>query len=300
MHRRSRIVGVISVVLALALVLVVISILGRGGHEPPRSLDLASRISSIAAGLDPERPYRPPNVSERRAGAAGFARLLDSGYAAGTQLEGLGFSVQDGVDSATGRRYTLALNEPDSERGWGLYLIDRSAPPSIVVEIPHPHFDLYTEQMGLSYFRQVPGAVLLMAGAHRRAGDQADVAHRENSMFHAIATELAGRGFGQIQLHGFHESSQPGKDIVVSTGAAGVDDVALRVADQLAATGFVLCHGWSESCRGLEGSTNVQGKMAAADGTAFLHIEMSSTIRGDERSREAVIRALVAARVAPF
>ncbi|EME58629.1 hypothetical protein [Amycolatopsis decaplanina] len=300
MRIRSRIAAVISVAFALVIVLALILMLGRGSQETPEALDLAPRISSFAAGLDPERPYRPPDVAERRAGAEGFTVLLDGGNAAGTRLQELGFSIQDGVDSATGRRYTLVMNEPGTDRAWGLYLIDRSAPPSIVVEIPHPNSDLRTEQMGLSYFRMVPGAVLLMAGAHRRAGTQADVAHRENSMFHAIATELAERGYGQIQFHGFHDSSQPGKDIVLSAGAARVDDTAWRMADRLTVAGFTLCHAWAESCRGLEGNANVQGKMAAANGTAFMHIEVSSTIRADERSREAVVRALVAARAASY
>lgn len=300
MRSRTTIVAAISVAIALALVLVTIFIIGRGSHEPPRGLDLAPHILSFAAGLDPERPYRPPTVAERRAGADGFAELLDGGNVAETQLKELGFSIQDGVDSVTGRRYTLAMNESESERAWGVYLIDRSAPPSVVVEIPHPNSDLRTEQMGLSYFRMVPGTVLLMAGAHRRAGTQADVAHRENSMFHTIATELAERGYGQIQFHGFHDSSQPGKDIVLSTGAAKVDETALRMADRLAEAGFALCHAWAESCRGLEGNANVQGKMAAANGTAFIHIEVSSTIRGDERTREAVVSALAAARVARY
>lgn len=290
----------VSVAVTLAIVLVVIFKLGRGPQESSRGLDLAPHISSFVAGLDAERPYRSPNVAERRAGADGFTALLDRGEATGSRLDELGFSVHDGVDSATGRGYTLVMNEPESERAWGVYLIDRSAPPSIVVEIPHPNSDLRTEQMGLSYFRMVPGAVLLMAGAHRRAGTQADVAHRENSMFHAIATELAERGYGQIQLHGFHDSSQPGKDIVLSTGAAEVDDMALGVADRLTAAGFALCHAWTESCRGLEGDTNVQGKMAAAKRTAFVHIEVSSTIRADERGREAVVSALVAARAARY
>ncbi|UMP06795.1 hypothetical protein [Amycolatopsis sp. EV170708-02-1] len=300
MRSRTPVVAAISVAIALTLALVAIITLGRGSHEPPRGLDLAPHLSSFAAGLDPERPYRPPNEAERRAGADGFTALLDGGNVAGTRLEELGFSIRDGVDSVTGRRYTLAMNEPESERAWGVYLIDRSAPPSVVVEIPHPNSDLRTEQMGLSYFRMVPGAVLLMAGAHRRAGVQADVAHRENSMFHAIATELAERGYGQIQLHGFHDSSQPGKDIVLSTGAARVDDTALHMADRLEAAGFALCRAWAESCRGLEGAANVQGKMAAANGTAFLHIEVSSTIRADERSREVVVGALAAAREASY
>ena len=120
---------------------------------------------------------------------------MDAGRAGPTALTDLGFSVVDGVDAVTGRPYTLAVNEPDSERAWGMYVVDRSAPPSVVVEVPHPAFDLRTELFGLAYFRQVPGAVLLIAGAHRKANrSKADVAHEENSLFQVAATELARRG----------------------------------------------------------------------------------------------------------
>ncbi|MEV6898927.1 hypothetical protein [Amycolatopsis sp. NPDC051372] len=58
-----------------------------------------------------------------------------------------------------------------------MYVIDRSAPPSLVVEVPHPGFDLRTELFGVDLFRQVPGAVLLVAGAHRKATTATPTSH---------------------------------------------------------------------------------------------------------------------------
>lgn len=266
------------------------------GVSAGKSLD--TRISTFISALSADQEYRPPDAAERHTGGRGFAALLDAGHAVPTDLDGLGFSVLDDVDAQTGRPYTIAVNEPASERAWGMYVIDRSAPPSIVVEVPHPAFDLRTELVGLAYFRAAPGTVLLIAGAHRKADNgKADVAHQEDSLFHVVATGLAGRGLAQVQLHGFHDTNAPDTDVIVSSGASEAGAPARRAADSLSAAKLVVCRAWSESCKGLEGVTNTQGRMAAAIGTVFLHVEMSRTIREDERRRADVVRALVQARL---
>jgi hypothetical protein len=167
-----------------------------------------------------------------------------------------------------------------------------------VVEVPHPASDLRTELSGLAYFRQVPSAVLLIAGAHRKAdASKADVAHEKNSLFHVMATELVRRGLPQVQLHGYHDQNAPDRDIVISSGATNAGDQVRRAADGLAAAGFAVCRAWDEPCQGLEGTTNVQGKAAAQDGTVFLHVEMSRTVREDGQRRAAVATVLADARL---
>jgi hypothetical protein len=259
---------------------------------------LNDHLAAFTANLHAGQPYRQPKAAEREAGEQAFSALLDAGRDGPAELAGLGFSVQNGVDTATGRPYTLAMNAPDSERAWGLYLIDRSAPPSLVVEVPHPASDLRTELFGLAYFRKAPGAVMLMAGAHRRAdGNRGDVAHEEDSLFHVIAASLARRGLPQIQLHGFDDQSMPGKDFVLSAGATQAGAPARRAADGLSEAGFEVCRAWAEPCKELEGTTNVQGRTAAAEGTTFLHVEMSRTVREDAGRRAAVVGALAEARL---
>jgi len=288
---------VISVGVALALVLTVVLILG--DEESPKPVpatenDLNSAVAKLTSGLSADQDYRSPKADERRMAAAGFGALMDAGRAESADLEKLGFSLRDGVDPRTGRPYTIAVNEPGTDRAWGMYLIDRSAPPSLAIEIPHPASDLRTELFGLDYFRQVPGAVLLIAGAHRKADDgRADVAHEVDSVFHAVAATLAGRGMTQVQLHGFDDQNMPDDDIVLSSGASVAGEPARRAADRLEAGGFAVCRAWASSCGALEGMKNVQGKAAAEDGTAFLHVEMSRTVR--EAGTADVIRALTAA-----
>ncbi|MEU0796589.1 hypothetical protein ABZ342_41560 [Amycolatopsis sp. NPDC005961] len=233
-------------------------------------------LRDFTAAQSSRGPYRRATAAELAAAEAGFAALLDQ---APHDLDELGFSVEDG---------SLVRQEPDSERAWGLYALDRSAPPSLVVEAPHASSDLRTELIGLELFRRTPGAILAVGGAHRR---REDPAHDTGTVFHVVTTLLARRGLPQVQLHGFNDTTLISADVVVSAGAAETGDAARRAADRLADAGFRVCRAWADPCRGLAGTTNVQSQ--AAGGTPFLHVELSRTVR--ETRRDDVVRALVEA-----
>jgi hypothetical protein len=233
-----------------------------------------SLLRGFTAAQSARQPYRVPTPAELRTAESGFAAFLDH---RSHDLGELGFSVEGD---------TLAVQEPGTERAWGLYAIDRSAPPSLVVEVPHASSDLRTDRIGLALFRQVPGAVLAIGGAHRR---REDPAHETRSIFHVVTTLLARRGLPQVQLHGFGDTTLTSADVVLSAGAAEAGDAARRAADRFAAVGFRVCRAWDEPCRGLAGTTNVQSQ--AVEGTAFLHVELSRTVR--ETRRADVVRALV-------
>jgi len=233
---------------------------------------LESLLRSFTAAQSTRQPYRHPTAAELETAGTGFAALLDGRP---HHLPDLGFSVTGDV----------VVQESGTERAWGLYAIDRSAPPSLVVEVPHPSSDLRTDRIGLALFRQVPGAVLVVTGAHRR---REDPAHDTRTVFHVVTTLLARRGLPQVQLHGFNDRTMPAADVVLSAGAGEAGDAARRAADRLEAAGFRARRAWAEPCRGLAGTTNVQGQAAA--GTPFLHVELNRTTR--ETRREDVVRAL--------
>lgn len=235
-----------------------------------------SLLRGFTAAQSARQPYRVPTPAELRTAESGFAAFLDQ---RSHDLGELGFSVEGD---------TLAVQEPGTERAWGLYAIDRSAPPSLVVEVPHASSDLRTDRIGLALFRQVPGAVLAVGGAHRR---REDPAHETRSVFHVVTTLLARRGLPQVQLHGFKDRTLPAADVVLSGGAAEAGDAARRAADRLAEAGFRVRRAWAEPCRGLAGTTNVQSQ--AAGGTPFLHVELNRTVR--ETRRDDVVRALAEA-----
>lgn len=257
--------------------------------EATPTTDLGAEVREFAAGLDDDDPYRPPEPAERRRLLAAL-RALEAGEPADV----LGFSMRTGVDRETGRRFGLAVNGP-GERAWGWYLVDLSAPPRLAIEVPHPNSDLRTEEIGLALFQAVPGSVLLVAGTHRRAADEAgDVAHRTDSMFHAVAGDLAERGLPQVQLHGFHDDNLPDTDVVISPGAGDAGAAVRRVADDIGED-FEVCRSWQQDCGRLEGTTNEQGRDAARRGTPFVHVEISRSVRDDRDTWSRLVRAMVRA-----
>jgi hypothetical protein len=260
---------------------------------PRHDVDLGAEIRGFAAGLRADAAYRPPSPDERRRllSALSALRAGDARRAA-DEAGTLGFTVRTGVDAETGRAFGLAVN-PAGERAWGWYLVDLSEPTRLVVEVPHPNFDLHTEEIGLALYRAVPGSVLAMSGTHRRVANGAgDVAHRTDSTFHAVAVDLAGQGLPQVQLHGFHDDSQPDTDVVVSPGAGDAGAQVRRVAERIDDENLRVCRSWRQDCGRLEGTTNEQGREAAARGTVFVHVEISRSVRDDRHAWSSLVRAI--------
>ena len=239
--------------------------------------------------MSPTGPYRPPSPAERADGAAGLRALL-SGEKPGA-LSGLGFEV------VTDGPYTLVAGEAGTERSWGAVVLEGTVPPRQVVAVPHPVADRLTAWLGLELFRAAPGSALLMAGTHRRAsGGAADVAHRTDSMFHEFAGVLAAHAPVEVQPHGFAAETLPEFDAVVSPGAAAYDDAHTALRDALLARRFRVRPEWTGL---LDGATNVQGRAAAARGTAFLHLELAPALRTDPAARAAVVDAVARTWLAP-
>ncbi|MBI0300353.1 hypothetical protein JBE04_39345 [Streptomyces sp. PRKS01-29] len=256
---------------------------------------LERRITGFTAGLDPGADYREPRRAERRAVAHAVGLVLD-GHPdrARPLLADVGFRLRTLTDTGTGRRYAELADRtgdgPDP-RGWARVYVDLAAPVRWSVQVPHPVSDADTERLGARVLLGSPGGVLVLAGAHRRAGDgdAADAAHRTDSVFDAVCDELARRGLPGVQIHGFADGSAPGRDVVASTGTgrAGRPD-ARRLAAALTARHFSVCRAWVRDCP-LEGRDNVQGRGAATERVPFLHIEFARSVRAsDGQIRNAV------------
>jgi hypothetical protein len=258
--------------------------------------DLDAEVREFAAGLDDDAPYRPPGQNERTRLLSALRALEDGESTRAADEAGeLGYTVRTGVDRETGRPFGLAVN-PAGERAWGWYLVDLSAPVRLVIEVPHPNSDLHTEKLGMALYQAVPGSILAVAGTHRRVGDDAgDVAHRRDSMFHAVVSDLAGRGLPQVQLHGFHDDNLPDTDVVVSPGAGDAGDSVRRVADRIADGDFRVCRSWRQDCGRLAGTTNEQGRDAAERGTLFVHVEISRSVRNDRDAWSELVAAIARA-----
>ncbi|MFF4215696.1 hypothetical protein [Streptomyces nondiastaticus] len=270
--------------------------------EPAGSVDLGRHITDYAAGITADGSYRVPTERERRAVADGVRALLDGDRAAAARrLAGVGYAVRTLTDSG-GARYAEiadATREGEVRRGWGRVYADLRGPARWQVQVPHPSADQRTEQLGIGLLRGAPGGVLVLAGAHRAADsgagpDAADVAHRRDSVFAAVADALADRRLPAVQVHGFADSSLPDHDVVVSPGSgeAGLPS-ARRLAAAYRAQGMRVCEVWERYCGRLEGRTNVEGEYAGEAGVPFVHVEHNRRVRDDDGLVAKAVRALV-------
>ncbi|MEV6113260.1 hypothetical protein AB0L59_12270 [Streptomyces sp. NPDC052109] len=305
---RSRAITIATLLLLAALTGGLVALLrpsdgqgDRAGRPAPSGagqIDLAHEVAQYTSRFGPDRGYLPPGRPDREDIAAAIGLLLDGHRKQAEQrLSQRDFTVRTVVDRPSGHRFTEVADRTDSAvspRGWGRVYLDLDHRPSWSVQVPHPGFDLGTEQLGVRVLRGSPGGILVIAGAHRKSGpgNSADVAHRRDTVFHAICAELARRGMPGIQLHGFAASAVPGYDVVASTGAGtAARPEGRELADALRDHGFRVCRAWVRSCP-LEGRTNVQGREADADHVPFLHVEFSPGVRAGGRPAERAAAAI--------
>ncbi|MFC5851366.1 hypothetical protein ACFPZI_05820 [Streptomyces chlorus] len=261
-------------------------------------MDLRSRILTYTEAFKPDGPYTSPDADQRDRLARGIGLLLDQdARKADELLAPIGLRVTRLTDTATGRRYDeVSASGKGASARWGRLYLNADSPVRWSAQVPHPVADRATEALGLRLLEDNPGGALVLAGAHRRAGDGsdrvADVAHREDSAFHLMVVELQKRGVPGIQLHGFAESSVKRYDAVLSSGAAqSAPGEASALADRLEADGLRVCRGWSAHCP-LEGTSNVQGKTAQQHHATFLHLELAPDGRGEGPDSQEVVDAL--------
>ncbi|MFE7189210.1 hypothetical protein [Kitasatospora sp. NPDC057541] len=263
----------------------------------PRPVDLVERIDAYT-GAFAVGAYTAPDADQRRAVADGVVRTLDGRPdEAGRLLAGVGYRLTEFTEAVSGRRTAEIADASGTDpRGWGRIYLDLSTPAGWSAQVPHPVSDSRTEILGAELFRQAPGGVLVLAGAHRRAGvdGSADVAHRGDTVFAAVVEALTARGLPGLQLHGFDEGSLPGTDAVVSSGAGTAGEAAERTAAALEAAGLVVCRPWRQKCGQLAGTTNVEGRFAAGLGVTWLHVELANALRTDPARRAEVVAALAA------
>ncbi|WP_406199222.1 hypothetical protein OH807_16385 [Kitasatospora sp. NBC_01560] len=287
--------------LVLAALAVGLTVAARG-PAGPQPVDLAARVDEYTAGFAPGTPYTVPDAAQRRAVADGVVAVLDGRPdEAGRALGPVGYRLTEFTEADSGRRVAEIADDPagpGSARGWGRVYLDLSARASWSVQVPHPVSDSRTELLGVDVFRAAPGGVLVLAGAHRRAGPDgsgaADPAHRADTVFAAVTEALTARGLPGLQVHGFDEGSLPGQDAVVSAGPGRAGPAAELTADGLGTAGYAVCRAWREKCGQLEGTTNVEGRFAAGLGVPWLHVELAGRLRTEPARRAAVASVLAA------
>ncbi|MER5475492.1 hypothetical protein ABT026_00685 [Streptomyces sp. NPDC002734] len=263
-----------------------------------REVDLRDHVLSWTDGFDPAGDYSPPDAAARDRLARGVDLVLDNRLdeAAGPLGEA-GFRVTRLTDSATGHKYDeiAAAGRGDAQH-WGRLYLHAGAAPRWSVQVPHPVADRDTERLGVGLLESGRAGALVVAGSHRQAGSDgaADVAHREDSVFHTIVLQLQERGVPGLQLHGFASGGEGRRyDAVLSTGRGqrALPEMT-GLADRLGAEGVRVCRGWAARCP-LEGTGNVQGRAAQRQHVDFVHLELDRELRRPEgRHADEVRQAL--------
>jgi hypothetical protein len=164
----------------------------------------------------------------------------------------------------------------------------------LIVETPHSFFDTGTLEISLGVFDALQARALLVNTMHRagngskierrrlaRSGDSPfDVAHVERSFFSSAHGALIAAAPLAIvvQLHGYRDEKVPGVDVIVSAA-----NTRARVEPLVSALRAVLdpkrVRAYPAEVDQLGGTTNVQAKASAKQKSAFLHVEMSTSLR---------------------
>ncbi|RKH60202.1 hypothetical protein [Corallococcus llansteffanensis] len=267
------------------------------------------RVDARFSGLWPRVDavtFHPTTLEER----AAFARLIPALLAAAPkqktvpkELTEVAASVGFLLETWTTPRDTFwVLRErPDNYHGAGAYVVRTGEATEDVVQVPHPYYDIGTEDIGSALFSCPPEGraprLFMTATAHRYHGTPgetpedpehpADVAHNPDHLFQTV-TDLAARSLPMprvVQLHGFGESKiQKGRSetlaAVVSDGSRTPGTWARRVVaplEEALGPGVKL---FPEGVQVLGGTQNAQARLLQNyPGARFLHLEMSSRTR---------------------
>ncbi|WP_158627313.1 hypothetical protein [Corallococcus sp. AB045] len=267
------------------------------------------RVDARFSGLWPHADavtFHPTTLEERTA----FSKLIPALLAAAPkqkdvppELTNVAASVGFFLETWTTPRDTFwVLRErPDGYHGAGAYVIRTGEATNDVVQVPHPYFDIGTEDIGSALFVCPPEGraprLFMTATAHRYKGTPgetpedpehpADVAHNPEHLFQTV-TDLAARQLVAphvVQLHGFGESKvQKGRTeklaAVISDGTRRPGRWARKVAtplEEALGPGVKL---FPDGVQVLGGTQNAQARLLQSYPQArFLHLEMSSRTR---------------------
>ncbi len=273
----------------------------RSDPIPVESGDLSRTIGRIVdamPGRGSEGYARPS--PEEASEFADLASSMEAGDLGGARrsAEALDYTLVWYEDNATGRRLLMAREEADPSReagrGWGTLVADPGG-DDVLVEVPHPGFDIKTPQVGVELFRETEARVLLVAGAHRYAwGDKrSDVAHAPDTAFDAAHEALLPTRY-VVQLHGFHSGGK-GRypEVVLSGGVAPAPAGVKAVYRSMKGAGIdVGLFDGGSRFGDLAGTTNVQGISAREAGSRFIHVELARDLRTQAADRSRLVQAL--------
>jgi hypothetical protein len=295
---------------------------GRDGSTPSlaRCRDTLRSMFSESAIDTPDRKsdaYRPPGEMSRAALSRSIADAVDGSM---RQAEQHARRADYRLCRTMLRGASVAVwrpSEPTRGRArWALRLDDEAAP--LVVEAPHPFYDLETRRESIAIFERVGARALLVAGTHRCANTDAsncsgrtgtctesddEIRYRTSDMAHNVETGFQAAHVAitdqfvtsiAVSVHGFTLDG-----ISLSDGTRDPTDTDAPVARLATALSRHLSGVRVTSCNDYDGAdhrerycgtTNVQGRQlngvsnlctsfAREASERFIHFEQNRRIR---------------------
>lgn len=222
------------------------------------------------------------------------------------QLNRLPYQLIDYRDEGNdGQRYLMLKERTPISLGWGTYLMRAEQPVrELVIEVPHPRYDLGTKEEGVDMFRELNARALLIAGTHRCANTTyspdegttkacngsrepyrtSDVAHATQSIFHRTHQLLVPpQGNSRaLQLHAHGRTACP--DLFISNTTNTPSTFTIQLYTTMRTHCPHLSVGYpndGHSTCPLVGSTNVQGQYSNTPFAPerFIHLEQSRHLR---------------------
>ena len=289
--------------------------------------DLRRRIAAIQDDMPPagSNGFVVPTPTERSDWKRLIGFLLDGNIEAVRSIieqQFPSYALIHFTDTGTDQPVWLLQERPPIERGWGAVVVNPSADRDLVVEVPHPVFDLDTHTQGADLFRETGARVLLLAGTSRCANEApspcdgqssvcgtfgpyrvSDMAHVTNAPFQAAHEVFTDRfpAATVLNLHGNGNSSCETvflSDGVANETSSAVEDLRQALQDR----GVEAGHPGTSMCP-LEGTTNVQGRHtngstvpctepATSAAETFIHVEQRRDFRGSPDRYQALIDAV--------
>jgi hypothetical protein len=261
--------------------------------------ELVIDYKATLPGVDSQAFVQPtPAEADTVVAAAQAARAGDLAGAAAT-LDPLGDDLVAYQDTGGSGEHLILRERVPCARCWGLYVLSRApAACNVLVEVPHPLFDVNTPELGIEAYVRSGAGAFLMAGTHRYANGRnslvSDMARNPSSVFQRLHQALSNPGTHALNYHGFAQPDPPYPAVVLSSGSrqAHPELFALQAALQ--------AHGESAGVYegvlypDLAGGVNPQGQYTRAIGGRFYHMEHERALRQSPTRRSNAVSALLA------
>lgn len=239
--------------------------------------------------------YVPPTSAELEAFGAWFRSVVAAAEAdtLGVSQAPLGFELD-----TSGAPLWLAGERTSHKRGAGAFVVRTGPALNWVVQAPHTFFDVGTLEIAVTCFEVLNARALLINTVRRsnsskddlqheeraefaRSGEaDSDLAHAPRSFFSTAHSTFvqAATSYSALQIHGFRDELLPQVSVVVS--AAGTNASAGALARHLQAVlGPEAVRLYPSQVKKLGGTRNAQAQLSKASGSAFIHLELSRTLR---------------------